>query len=75
MAFDSEEPGSFGSLSFIRSYVVPKILGIGAKVSAVFIIDTVLNFDSERDSQDIPPSWQKVELTKVLEFGFVKFTR
>ena len=51
VAFDSEEPGCFGSQEFIRRFVMPRVIRKGARIRGVFILDTILNVDFEENSQ------------------------
>eukprot|EP00094_Tigriopus_californicus_P014152 TCALIF_13707-PA protein Name:"Similar to Aminopeptidase S (Streptomyces griseus)" AED:0.30 eAED:0.37 QI:0/0/0/1/1/1/2/0/404 len=60
VAFDSEEVGSIGSLKFIQQYVMPSIDRGGAQVQAVFIVDTIANYDPNPMQQDIDESWWDV---------------
>ena len=58
VAFDLEEPGCFGSLEFVRMFVMPRFVKKGAKIGGVFIVDTVGNIAFQKDSQDVPDSWR-----------------
>ena len=51
VAFDSEEPGCFGSLEFIKQFVMPNVIRRDAELGGVFIVDTVANVDFKPGSQ------------------------
>lgn len=57
VALDQEEPGCYGSLEFIRSYLMPEFIENGIEIQGSIILDTIGNYDSSERSQDVPESW------------------
>lgn len=56
--FDLEENGCYGSLEFIRKFLKPHFLDKGLELQGAFIMDTILNFNPEEDSQSLPAKWE-----------------
>ena len=60
--FDKEEVGCEGSKAFVREFVVPLIVKeFGAKIQGVYNVDTLLAISSAPNSQDIDPSWKRLD--------------
>ena len=60
VAFDSEESGSAGSYEYVRRQIVPYFIRRGMKISGAIILDTLMNHDPERNSQNVPDAWKNV---------------
>ncbi|XP_023229172.1 uncharacterized protein LOC111629485 isoform X1 [Centruroides sculpturatus] len=61
VAFDMEEVGGLGSLYFVRDFLVPDILQKNkGHFQGAYILDSVLNFDNNINSQEIPQDIRKV---------------
>ncbi|XP_074596762.1 uncharacterized protein LOC141851862 [Brevipalpus obovatus] len=61
-AFDMEEYGGLGSRHFVHEYLIPVHLsGPRARFKGAFILDTLLNFDTFPNSQDVPSDIQRVK--------------
>ncbi|RWS29321.1 uncharacterized protein B4U80_11618 [Leptotrombidium deliense] len=54
VAFDLEELGLWGSIAFIREYLLPKEIQRGVKFIGSYILDMVLNYDTSVNSQTLP---------------------
>ncbi|TRY63440.1 hypothetical protein TCAL_06871, partial [Tigriopus californicus] len=69
VAFDLEESGCYGSLEFIRKYIMPEFLDNGIPIQGAYILDTLLNFDDDPDSQLVPKNWMNIvpEVAKSIE--------
>ena len=51
VAFDAEESGCRGSQEFVSSHLWPHLRATGGTSQGAFILDTILNFDSRKNSQ------------------------
>ena len=60
VAFDSEEAGSLGSYEYIRRQIMPYFIRRGLKISGAIILDTLLNYDFNVNSQSIPDNWEHI---------------
>eukprot|EP00095_Tigriopus_kingsejongensis_P012423 maker-scaffold1038_size68074-snap-gene-0.19 protein:Tk12423 transcript:maker-scaffold1038_size68074-snap-gene-0.19-mRNA-1 annotation:"hypothetical protein DAPPUDRAFT_306809" len=60
VAFDLEESGCYGSMEFIRKYVIPEFVEKGVEIQGAYILDTLLNFDDDEGSQLVPENWHNV---------------
>lgn len=61
VAFDLEENGLLGSMSFVKEYLIPRELIDGqAKFLGAYVIDMALNYESSENSQKIPSDMAEV---------------
>ena len=51
VAFDAEESGCRGSQEFVYTHLGPHLKATGGTTQGAFILDTILNFDSRKNSQ------------------------
>ena len=51
VAFDAEESGCRGSQEFVSTHLGPHLKATGGTTQGAFILDTILNFDSRKNSQ------------------------
>ena len=51
VAFDAEESGCRGSQEFVYTHLRPHLKATGGTTQGAFILDTILNFDSRKNSQ------------------------
>ena len=58
--FDLEENGCYGSLEFIRKFLKPFFIDKGLDLQGAFILDTILNFNPDDNSQIMPEKWEYI---------------
>ncbi|RWS27729.1 hypothetical protein B4U80_00738 [Leptotrombidium deliense] len=52
--FDEEESGKYGSINFVKHYLIPKLKKTSAVFVGSFVIDMVMHYDSTPYSQKLP---------------------
>ena len=60
VAFDSEETGSIGSYEYVRRQIMPYFIRRGLQISGAIILDTLMNYDQQINSQNIPETWDDI---------------
>ena len=60
VAFDSEESGSVGSYEYVRRQIIPYFIRRGFEITGAIILDTILNYDENIGSQNVPDKWEDV---------------
>ena len=60
VAFDSEETGSAGSYEYVRRQIIPYFIRRGFEITGAVILDTLLNYDENIGSQNVPDKWEDI---------------
>ena len=71
VAFDSEESGSVGSYEYVRRQIIPYFIRRGIQITGAIILDTLMNYDPEVNSQNIPDKWGDIvpNVTSTVRLG------
>ena len=60
--FDKEEVGCEGSKAFVQQFVLPLIVReFGGTLQGVYNLDTILSFTSQPHTQELDPSWERID--------------